>query len=149
MVSDILSDLIIRIKNGQVRGKSSIVALRSNLVVSLLNLFYKEGIIAGFSVLNYKELCIYLNYRNGLPLISNIEKVSRPSKRIFLRKKDFIRNLRIRNVYKRFGFFVISTNSGGLVLVNQFELLKRFSYSRGKKELALSGEVLIRFNLNV
>jgi len=78
LIADFVSKLSVASKNHFV----SIFIPKSKLIISILNLFYNNGLIRGFSVYNHTIL-VYLKYYNGRSIISEIALVSKPGKRIF------------------------------------------------------------------
>jgi len=88
--NDIISDMIIRIKNAQARKLMSTKCLHSNTTLSILNVLYEEGYIRGYKQLNFKELEIYLKYYLDKPVIENIKRVSKPGRRVYYSIKDIL-----------------------------------------------------------
>ena len=84
-MSDPIADMLTRIRNGQQRGKVTIVMPSSKQKVALANLLKDEGYIDGFAVKGdaKAELEIALKYYAGRPVIERIERVSRPGLRVY------------------------------------------------------------------
>lgn len=107
--TDPLSDMITRIRNGQSAGKANVKMFSSKMKVSLCQVLVDEGFIDGYGiqeVSGIKELTISLKYYKGQPVIEEIQRVSRPGRRIY-RSKD-----RLPSVLGGLGISVISTSRG-------------------------------------
>ncbi len=78
-MSDPIADMLTRIRNGQQRGKITIVMPSSKQKVAIANLLKEEGYIAEASVEpngGKPELVIKLKYFRGKPVIEVIKRVS-------------------------------------------------------------------------
>lgn len=104
--NDIISDLIIRIKNAQVRKSLSAKCLNSNLTTSILNTLYKEGYINGYRELGMKEIIVYLKYYLDKPVIRNISRLSKPGQRTYLSAKD------LETINSTTELYILSTPQG-------------------------------------
>lgn len=84
MVTDPVSDLIIRLKNaGKVR-KESVLLPYSKLKEAIANVLVAEGYLK--SVTKKKTapvLEVVLNYQNGESKIKEVQRISKPSRRIY------------------------------------------------------------------
>jgi small subunit ribosomal protein S8 len=90
-LNDPLGDLITRIRNAQMRGRSKLTSPASTLRVRVLNVLVDEGYIRGFSEVEkggFKELEIELKYYEGAPVIHEIKRVSKPGRRVYSSIKD-------------------------------------------------------------
>lgn len=106
---DQISDMLIRIKNAQKTGRSSVEMPFSKLKFALAKILVREKYLLDAeekSRKGIKKLQINLKYNEGVPAIEEITKKSKPSRRVYL-KKDAI--LPIRQGY---GISVISTPKG-------------------------------------
>ena len=109
-INDPLSDLISRINNAQMRKKSKVSSPGSRLRVSVLDVLKNEGYIRGYASVEHSdgrsELEIELKYFDGEPVIREIERVSKPGRRVYVA----VRNLpRINN---GLGVAILSTPKG-------------------------------------
>ena len=108
-MNDPLGDLLSRIRNAQMRNKSKVSSPGSKLRESVLEVLKAEGYIRGFSVTEREgrsELDIELKYFDGEPVIREIERISKPGRRVYAS----VRNLpRINN---GLGVAVVSTPKG-------------------------------------
>jgi small subunit ribosomal protein S8 len=108
-MNDPLGDLLSRIRNAQMRNKSKVSSPNSRLRESVLEVLKTEGYIRGFSVTEREgrsELDIELKYFEGEPVIREIERISKPGRRVYAS----VRNLpRINN---GLGVAIVSTPKG-------------------------------------
>ena len=88
-MSDPVADLLTRIRNGQQAKKESVTAPASNMRENLLGVLEREGYIRSFERYNVRtgidEIKIELKYYDGEPVIREINRVSRPGCRVYLK----------------------------------------------------------------
>jgi small subunit ribosomal protein S8 len=86
-LNDPLGDMLTRIRNAQMRGKSSVISPSSKLRRWVLDVLKDEGYIRGYSEKQFTgtmaELEIELKYHEGLPVIQDIQRVSKPGRRVY------------------------------------------------------------------
>lgn len=86
-MNDLLGDMLTRIRNAQMRGKSSVNTPASKLRRWVLDVLKDEGYIRGYSetdiVNGVSELEIELKYYEGQPVIQEIQRVSKPGRRVY------------------------------------------------------------------
>ena len=86
-MNDPLGDMLTRIRNAQMRGKSSVNTPASKLRRWVLDVLKEEGYIRGYSeteiVNGVSELEIELKYYEGQPVIQEIQRVSKPGRRVY------------------------------------------------------------------
>ena len=108
-MNDPLGDLLSRIRNAQMRNKSKVSSPNSRLRESVLEVLKSEGYIRGFAVVEREgrsEIEIELKYYEGEPVIREIERISKPGRRVY----TSVRNLpRINN---GLGVAIVSTPKG-------------------------------------
>jgi small subunit ribosomal protein S8 len=108
-VNDPIGDLIARIRNAQMRNKSKVTSPKSKLRESVLEVLKTEGYIRGYAVVEQdgrSEIEIELKYFEGEPVIREIERISKPGRRVY----TSVRNLpRINN---GLGVAIVSTPKG-------------------------------------
>jgi small subunit ribosomal protein S8 len=108
-VNDPLGDLLSRIRNAQMRNKSKVSSPNSRLRESVLEVLKSEGYIRGYAVVEREgrsEIEIELKYFEGEPVIREIERISKPGRRVY----TSVRNLpRINN---GLGVAIVSTPKG-------------------------------------
>lgn len=111
-MSDPLGDMLTRIRNGQRAGMSSIVSPASKLRANVLEVLQSEGYIRGYSRAELRngiaELTIELKYYEGEPVIREIQRVSRPGRRVYSKISD------LEKVYDGLGIAILSTPKGVL-----------------------------------
>jgi small subunit ribosomal protein S8 len=101
--------MLTRIRNGQQRGKITIVMPSSKQKIAIANLLKEEGYIADALVETSGvkgELSLKLKYFRGKPVIELLKRVSRPGLRIY-RSKD-----ELPKVWGGLGIAIISTSKG-------------------------------------
>jgi small subunit ribosomal protein S8 len=86
-VNDPVGDMLTRIRNAQMRRKSSVITPGSRLRAHVLDVLQSEGYIRGYSTTEYgngrTEFSIELKYFDGEPVIRTIERVSKPGRRVY------------------------------------------------------------------
>ena len=96
-MNDPLGDLLSRIRNAQMRNKSKVLSPNSRLRENVLGVLKNEGYIRGYAVVEREgrsEIEIELKYFDGEPVIREIERISKPGRRVY----TSVRNLpRINN----------------------------------------------------
>jgi small subunit ribosomal protein S8 len=108
-LNDPVGDLITRIRNAQMRGRSKLTSPASTLRVRVLNVLKDEGYIRDFREIEnegHKELEVELKYFEGAPAINEIQRVSKPGRRVYSSIKD------LRLVRNGLGISIISTPKG-------------------------------------
>ena len=108
-MNDPLGDLLSRIRNAQMRNKSKVNSPNSRLRESVLEVLKAEGYIRGYAVVEREgrsEIEIELKYFEGAPVIRELERISKPGRRVY----TSVRNLpRINN---GLGVAIVSTPKG-------------------------------------
>jgi small subunit ribosomal protein S8 len=109
-LNDPVGDLITRIRNAQMRGRSKVLSPASTLRTRVLNVLKDEGYIRDFREIDTeagrKELEIELKYFEGSPAIHEIQRVSKPGRRVYSAVKD------LRLVRNGLGISILSTPKG-------------------------------------
>jgi small subunit ribosomal protein S8 len=108
-MSDPLGDMLTRIRNAQMRKKTKVTSPGSRLRERVLDVLQAEGYIRGYSQLEEDgkaELEIELKYYDGQPVIREIERVSRPGRRVYASVKN------IPRVSNGLGVSILSTPKG-------------------------------------
>ena len=108
-MSDPIADMLTRIRNGQQRGKITIVMPSSKQKLAVAQLLKDEGYIADATVESNgpkSELFIKLKYFRGKPVIELLKRVSRPGLRIY-RAHDAL-----PKVWGGLGIAIVSTSKG-------------------------------------
>ena len=108
-INDPVGDLITRIRNAHLRGRSKTLSPASTLRTRVLQVLKDEGYIRDFREIEKegrKELEIELKYFEGAPAIHEIQRVSKPGRRVYSSIKD------LRLVRNGLGISIISTPKG-------------------------------------
>jgi len=109
-MNDPLGDLLSRIRNAQMRNKSKVSTPGSKMRARVLEVLKNEGYIRGYSSVEHKdgrsEFEIELKYFDGAPVIREIERVSRPGRRVYVSVKTLPR------VNNGLGISILSTPKG-------------------------------------
>ena len=86
-----LANALSKIKNGQRAYIPRVYIVHTKLSLAVMELLCREGVISGYSLDKNKEsnqILVNLKYFRGLPVIKNIECVSRPGKRVYKSVKE-------------------------------------------------------------
>jgi len=109
-MTDPLGDLFSRIRNAQMRNKSKISTPGSKMRARVLEVLKNEGYIRGYSSVEHKdgrsEFEIELKYFDGTPVIREIERVSKPGRRVYASVKALPR------INNGLGIAILSTPKG-------------------------------------
>jgi len=108
-LSDPIGDMIARIKNAQVRNHKVVELPSSNFKVKIANILKSEGFIVDFKINTETKkpiLLINLKYHSGNPVISTIERVSKPGRRIFSSAES------LPKINNGLGIAIVSTPKG-------------------------------------
>jgi len=108
--TDPIADMITRIRNGQLRKLNTVSIPNSRLRAKILDVLKDEGYISNYKILsekqNNKSLIVDLKYHNGMPVIREIKRVSKPGRRIYARADS------IPKIQNGFGVAIVSTSIG-------------------------------------
>ena len=111
-MSDPLADMLTRIRNGQRANKKVISSPASKMRQRILDVLEREGFIRGYTRNDGEngkaEIAIELKYHEGLPVIQEIKRISKPGRRVYSSVNDLPR---VRN---GLGISIISTPKGVL-----------------------------------
>ena len=126
-ILDPISDLLTRIRNGQMVGKATVDSPASKARVRVLDVLTEEGYIRGFT--HHKDekghptLKVELKYLEGQPVIRTLKRISTPGRRVYSSIKD------LKPVYNGLGINILSTSKGVMSDVKA-------------RQLSVSGEVI-------
>lgn len=107
--TDPISDFLTRIRNGQMAHKKQITSPSSTVKEAIAAVLKDEGYIADFGVTASgpkKTMTIALKYFDGKPVIERIERVSKPSLRVYKSKDE------LPKILGGLGIAIISTPKG-------------------------------------
>ncbi|EAU51066.1 30S ribosomal protein S8 [Amylibacter sp.] len=109
-MNDPIGDMLTRIRNAHLRGKSTVKTPASKLRGWVLDVLANEGYIRGYegatSDAGHPELEISLKYFDGEPVIKELKRVSKPGRRVYSASSD------IPTVRQGLGISIVSTPQG-------------------------------------
>jgi small subunit ribosomal protein S8 len=128
MVNDTISDMLTRIRNAYMVKHQIVQVPLTKMSLSILKILKEEGFIKNFETYvetKKKYLLVSLKYvgKSRTPVISNLERISKPGLRIYLGSK------KLPKVLDSFGIAILSTSKG---VMTNFKA----------KELGIGGEIL-------
>ena len=106
---DPIGDMITRIRNAQLRALNNVAIPSSKFRARILDVLKQEGYIANYKISsdNKKEsLLVDLKYSNGLPVIKEIKRISKPGRRIYAKAGS------IAKIQNGLGVAIVSTSMG-------------------------------------
>lgn len=106
---DTIADMLTKIRNAQMVGHQSVIVSASKIKSAILEILKKEGYIKNFSRSKAEvgeEITINLVYKENLPGIKSIKRVSKSSCRVYVSKDN------IPYVLSGKGRSIISTSKG-------------------------------------
>ncbi len=133
-VTDPIADMLTRIRNGVMAGHSQVALPSSKIKVEIAKILKEEGFIESFEVVEgeqpaHKILRLKIKYvgerRERRPVISGLERVSKPGRRIYTKKQE------IPWVLSGIGVAILSTPKG--VMTGQ-----------RARQLGVGGEILCK-----
>ena len=126
-MSDPIADMLTRIRNAQAVNKAHVSIPASNLKSAIASVMQDEGYITSFAIggdnAANKTLTIKLKYYDNKPVIESLERISKPSLRLYARKDN------LPSVLNGLGIVIVSTPRG--VMTGQ-----------AAKEQNIGGEIL-------
>lgn len=125
-MTDPISDMLTRIRNGQKARKVSVRMPASKAKSAVARVLKEEGYIADYSTTEdgqKAELTVELKYYEGKPVIETIKRVSKPGLRIYRGKEE------MPKVLGGLGVAIVSTSAGVMS-------------DRQAREQGIGGEVL-------
>lgn len=124
-MQDPLADMLTRIRNAQMVGKTTVVMPSSKLKKNVAEVLVNEGYVVSASVSDgaKQELTIELKYFDGKPVIAEIDRFSRPGLRAYAGKNE------LPKVRGGLGVAIVSTSKGVMS-------------DRAAREAGVGGEVL-------
>ncbi|WCR10371.1 30S ribosomal protein S8 [Paracoccus stylophorae] len=109
-MNDPLGDMLTRIRNAQLRGKSTVRTPSSKLRAWVLDVLKAEGYIRGYEEVTtdtgHTELEIGLKYHDGTPVIRELSRVSKPGRRVYAGARQ------LPQVRQGLGVSIVSTPKG-------------------------------------
>jgi small subunit ribosomal protein S8 len=108
-IIDPIADMLTRIRNAIMANHESVLVPSSKIKLSMVKIFSEQGFIDRYEVLKGKPqpmIKIYLKYTDNQPAILGLERVSKPSLRVYVEKHE------IPRVYGGLGIAILSTSKG-------------------------------------
>ena len=109
-MNDPIGDMLTRIRNSQMRGKSTVITPASKLRARVLDVLADEGYIRGYEPTTgadgHPAIEISLKYFDGTPVIRELRRVSTPGRRVYMGVKE------IPTVRQGLGVSIVSTSKG-------------------------------------
>ncbi len=123
IITDTLSNLFSKIKNGFLSKKTRIIQQNSKQSINVLNILLNEGFIKSYKINSKNQIEVFLKYKNNKSVINEIKRLSKPGKRLYIKNKDLY--------IKKHGIYIISTSLG---LITDLEA----------KKLNIGGELICK-----
>jgi len=109
-MNDPIGDMLTRIRNSQMRGKSTVMTPASKLRGWVLDVLADEGYIRGYEkttdASGHPAIEISLKYYDGAPVIRELKRVSKPGRRVYMSTND------LPSVRQGLGVSIVSTSKG-------------------------------------
>ena len=108
-MQDPIADMLTRVRNAQMAGKPSVDMPGSKLKLAVAKVLKEEGYIEEFAAAELEgkpRLSIDLKYYQGKPVIAEIDRISRPSLRLYVGKDE------LPSVRNGLGVAIVSTSKG-------------------------------------
>ena len=108
-LNDPIGDMIARIKNSQLRNHKKVELPSSKFKIKIADVLKNEGYIIDYKTSSEEKkptLEILLKYHSGTPVISSIQRISKPGRRIFSSAES------LPKINNGLGIAIISTPKG-------------------------------------
>ena len=109
-LADPIGDMLTRIRNAQLRTLYNVKIPNSKFRAKILDVLKQEGYISNYKLLsdtkNKNSLVVDLKYYNGMPVIKEIKRVSKPGRRIYAKASS------IPKIQNGLGLAIVSTSMG-------------------------------------
>jgi len=122
MITDSISDFLTRIRNGYMAHNEEVSVPSSKVVLNLAKAMEENGYISSVETKD-KDLVVKLKYDGKEPVLTGIQRISKPSMRVYSTKKD------LPVVMGGMGIAILST-PGGLMT------------NKEAKKVGVGGEVI-------
>jgi small subunit ribosomal protein S8 len=116
MVNDTISDMLTRLRNGNLAYKANVSILNTKVNRKICVILEREGFIhKAEESTNPNEFVVYLKYKRnptqgiggvGKPCITNLKRISKPGLRIYTNSKE------IPQILGGMGIVILSTSKG-------------------------------------
>ena len=108
-VTDPISDFLTRIRNASKAKKIRVDIPSSNMKKSMAEILKKQNFIEDYSVIEDSKqnvIRVVLKYRNGIPALSGLKRISSPGLKVYKNASELPR------VLNGLGIAVVSTSKG-------------------------------------
>jgi len=108
-ISDPIADMLTRIRNAIMARHDSVLIPTSRMKLAITRILKNEGFVSDYEVLKDKPhriIKVYLKYDNNQPILSGLERVSKPGLRVYVQREE------IPRVYSGLGIAIVSTAKG-------------------------------------
>ena len=108
-ISDPIADMLTRIRNAIMAKHDSVLIPSSRMKLAITRILKNEGFVSDYEVLKdkpHRVIKVYLKYDNNQPVLSGLERVSKPGLRVYVQRKEITR------VYGGLGIAIVSTAKG-------------------------------------
>lgn len=109
-MTDPIADMLTRIRNAYLSKKKTVLIPHSKMKEAVLKTLEREGYITGVEIINtdsvQADLKANLKYNAGLPVVSHLERVSKPGRRVYQGFDE------IRPTLSGHGLIILSTSQG-------------------------------------
>lgn len=125
-MTDAISDMITRIKNGYLARKKSVIVPHSKMKETIAHILETEQYVESVEIVDQKpqkQIVLTLRYVGKKPAITDVKRISKPGRRTYSSAKALPKSL------GGYGIVVVSTNKGVMT-------------EKEAKKLGVGGEVL-------
>jgi len=106
MLQDITADMFTRIRNAAAAKHGRCVVPCNGVNLGILKVIKDSGYIKDFQRIDFKTIKVTLKYFYGENVIRSIDRISKPSLRIYKKAKA------IKPYMRGLGMYIVSTNRG-------------------------------------
>ena len=110
-ISDPIADALISIKNSSLVKKDTVIIKYSKMLERICQILKEENFIENYKKIEDNKqglIKIYLKYKKNKPLIREVRRISKPSRRIYVSKEE------LNKFLKGYGVTILSTSRGVL-----------------------------------
>nr|AYC64763.1 ribosomal protein S8 [Boodleopsis sp. FL1161] len=105
MINDSISDLFTRIRNANLVQHPKVFVLYTKTNESIAKILARHGFIVNYKIVN-RFIQLNLKYKNNKPIIKKIQRLSRPSCQLYVKKKNILK------ISEKIGVLLLSTSKG-------------------------------------
>lgn len=123
---DFISDFVSRVNIASSKGALLVEVRKSSIIFSLLTSLESTFLIRGFKE-NKNTYSVFLKYSKGFPVIRELTRISKRSKRVYAGKGG------VGNSFYKDRFYLLSTSTG-IIVKSGFDMVQQ------------GGEVILKVN---